>query len=95
MYDLLKNFTNPYKILDSSRLIGWQDLLKSLAILNVRLSAVQSSHAKQLITGYKSNTTPVQNVDEYSFSDTPVSHVRKKVKVRKDRDLLTMILVDG
>ncbi len=79
MYDLLKNATNPYKIVDSSRPIGWHGFLKTLAVLNVPLSTAQSPQARQLIIGFKSYSTPNRNT-EYSFSETPVSSVEKKGK---------------
>ncbi len=67
-----------------SRPLGWiGEFLNSLAVLNLPLSTVQSTQARQLITRDKSSNTPVRNVDEYLFSYKPVSSVKKKGRSQK------------
>lgn len=53
LYDLVKSVTSSYNVLDESRPIGWKIFLKTLADLNIPLSAIPNTQVRRSIAEYK------------------------------------------
>lgn len=49
MLDLIKNVTNPQKVRDDRRPVGWSKFLQAFAELNIPFSTVPNHHVKRMI----------------------------------------------
>ena len=67
MYDLLKNVTSSYRVLDSDRPPGWIAFLQVLAHINVPSTSIPSKRLRQLVDMYKHAppSDSVNAIDEY------------------------------
>jgi len=75
MYDLLKNVTAPYHVLDSARPQGWNAFLKSLANNNVPSSSIPSKQLRQTVDMYKYTPSAISGTP---VPDTSVAGKRRK-----------------
>lgn len=69
LYDLLKSVTTHNNVLDSSRPTGWNVFLKTLANLNVPLSAIPNTSVHRAIAAFKTGV-PVVNIRQPSLTDS-------------------------
>lgn len=63
LYDLIKNVTAPYNVSEYSRPVGWSLFLKTLAGLNIPLSAIPNTQVRRAILDLKAGniTTTVSS----------------------------------
>ena len=75
MFDLLKNVTAPYHVVESVRPQGWNVFLKFLASNNIPLSAIPNKQLSQTVDMYK--YTPSTKGD-YATAAMPVSSGKRR-----------------
>lgn len=71
LFDLVKSVTASHNVLDGSRPHGWNVFLKSLASLNMPLSAIPNTQVRQAIAEYK-------GVGESSRDGTPQTTKKRR-----------------
>lgn len=71
MLDLIKSITNPQKVRDDRRPMGWSEFLQAFAELNIPFSTVPSQHVRRAIHSLRG--TP-------SRSTPPITHSKKAMK---------------
>jgi hypothetical protein len=75
MFDLLKNVTAPYHVVESVRPQGWNVFLKSLASNNIPLSSIPNKQLRQTVNMYKHS--PV-TTDDNAMASVPVSSDKRR-----------------
>ena len=88
MFDLLKNVTAPYHVVESVRPQGWNVFLKSLASNNIPLSSIPNKQLRQTVNIYKHS--PV-TTDDNAMASVPVSSDKR----RKRKQPLSSITSPG
>jgi len=71
LHDLVRGVTATHNVLDSSRPTGWAVFLKTLAGLNVPLSAIPNPAVRKLVAKNKMHDTNNFNTDEADIPYTP------------------------
>lgn len=78
LYDLIKSVTATHNVLDDSRPVGWNAFLKTMARLNIPLSAIPNTLVRRAITEYK---VIDDTFDNESFMSRDASHKRKRLSL--------------